>query len=128
MKRKTLIFAVVIAVSLSLGIISISYGYWMDKIYISGDGAFEYHLPIENDLKLTDEGISVEEGLSDPDGEEEVTRDNILVDGQVITEEVVENPKHPTENKLNADKVDEDKLAGDRIPLETVVDDGSQLQ
>lgn len=55
MSRKKLIFATLIMFALALAITSISYGYWTDNMNISGEGTFEYHLPIINDIKIPEE-------------------------------------------------------------------------
>jgi hypothetical protein len=58
MRRKGLALALATITALAFTIVTISYGYWTDKLSITGEGAFEYNLPIYNDLNVLDEEIS----------------------------------------------------------------------
>lgn len=146
MNRKKLIFAVAAVVLLSLAIISISYGYWTDKLYVLGDGAFEYHLPIENDINPVADEVSGEEGLFDIDDEpvegtlqhSEIPKKGIsavsestggvATDDKISSEKVIEDDKSPIDDKLDNNKALEETVSTeDKISTESVEDDDSEL-
>lgn len=53
MKRKKLIIVAIAIIALSLAIVTTSYGYWTDKLSISGQSNFEYSLSIIKDVEIT---------------------------------------------------------------------------
>ncbi|GAB1475409.1 hypothetical protein MASR2M70_02410 [Bacillota bacterium] len=99
MKTKNLVVAIFVLTILAFTILNISYGYWTDRVEITGEATFEFSAPVVKDIEMPAE-ISGQEffensagsGVQAPyEGRGEIPGDNTIKDVTISNEAEEEN-------------------------------------
>lgn len=87
MNRKKLLIVSIAIIALSMAAVTTSYGYWTDKLRISGQSNFEYSLSIVKDVEVKNQEPVIENDesggfVTEPDTSEDLISELDISEGE----------------------------------------------
>jgi len=121
MKTKNLIITVLMLTILTFTVLNISYGYWTDKLGITGEATFEFRTPVVKDIEMPAEILEMGPNQKPEENPEEIFKENTVDNPEESPEESPQgNPEESFEvNSIICNEAEEENESESDEPIES---------